>query len=132
VLREIAQTLLASLRSYDMCVRFAGDEFVIVLGDCPPDAAEPKRQELQQRVEEISLPVEAAVLRVGVSAGAAVYPHDGRTYEALLATADRRMYTDKALRRRFRKSLGTVPADWESGPPTAVTHRSPVAPARPN
>lgn len=131
VLREIAHTLLGSLRNYDMCVRFAGDEFVVVLGDCPPDAAEPKRQELQQRIDAISLPVESAVLRVSASAGAAVFPHDGRTYEALLATADRRMYTDKALRRRFSKSLAAAPAEWAAGPPAAVVP-APVAQTRPN
>ena len=38
-------------------------------------------------------------LRLGASAGAAVFPHDGATYEALLADADHRMYRDKAARR---------------------------------
>ena len=37
VLREIARTLRGSLRTYDMCVRYAGDEFVVLLGDCQPD-----------------------------------------------------------------------------------------------
>ena len=38
-------------------------------------------------------------LRLGVSAGAAVFPHDGSTYEELLADADHLMYRDKAARR---------------------------------
>ena len=38
-------------------------------------------------------------LRLAASAGAAVFPHDGATYEALLAEADHRMYRDKAARR---------------------------------
>ncbi len=38
-------------------------------------------------------------LRLAVSAGASVFPHDGTTYEALLADADQRMYRDKAARR---------------------------------
>jgi len=101
VLREIARALLGSLRTYDMCVRLAGDEFVIVLADCPTDAAEVKRHELQGRIEQIALGVESTVLRVGVSAGLAMYPQDSTTYEGLLATADQRMYHDKALRRGF-------------------------------
>jgi diguanylate cyclase (GGDEF)-like protein/putative nucleotidyltransferase with HDIG domain len=121
VLREIARALLGSLRTYDMCVRFAGDEFVVVLGDCPPDAAELKRQELQRRIEEIAVPIDAVMLRVGMSAGAAIYPHDGQTYEELLAAADRRMYSDKALRRRFAR-LGT----WDTIPTAAAP-----PPARP-
>jgi GGDEF domain-containing protein len=38
------------------------------------------------------------VLRLAVSAGTAVFPDDGVTYDALLATADRRMYRDKTRR----------------------------------
>ncbi len=38
-------------------------------------------------------------IKLGVSAGAAVFPHDGHTYEALLAEADHQMYRDKAARR---------------------------------
>ncbi len=132
VLREISRALLGALRNYDMCVRFAGDEFVVVLGDCSPDAAELKRQELQRHVESIELELDSVVLRVGASAGAAVYPHDGRTYDALIATADRRMYTDKALRRRFTRSSGR---DWDPvAPTTPVTAavRPPVLPTLPN
>ena len=35
-----------------------------------------------------------------ISVGAAVFPHDGDGYEALLAAADSRMYRDKSVRRR--------------------------------
>jgi predicted signal transduction protein with EAL and GGDEF domain len=37
-----------------------------------------------------------------MSIGAAIFPHDGDTYEALLATADSRMYRDKTRRKRPR------------------------------
>ncbi len=100
VLREIARVLVDSLRPYDLCVRFAGDEFVIVLGECTIEAAEQKRVELQQRIEEVGISADAMRVRMSVSAGAAVYPHDGRTPDALLASADRRMYSDKAGRRQ--------------------------------
>jgi len=122
VLREIASALLESLRPYDLCVRFAGDEFVIVLGDCSPEAAESKRQELQRRIEDISIAVDTASLRVGASAGAANYPYDGDTYDALLATADRRMYSDKALRRRFA-TMQPAATDPAPGPKSLIANR---------
>ena len=87
-----------------------------MLGDCSPEAAESKRQELQRRIEDISMPSIPRSLRVGASAGAAMYPHDGDTYEALLATADRRMYSDKALRRRFA-TMQPAAADPANPPP---------------
>jgi len=36
---------------------------------------------------------------LGISVGCAIYPDDGTTYEALLKTADSRMYRDKSSRR---------------------------------
>jgi diguanylate cyclase (GGDEF)-like protein/putative nucleotidyltransferase with HDIG domain len=122
-LREIANALQAGLRPYDLCVRYAGDEFIVVLSDCSRELAETRRHELQERISQIELEVRAGkTIRLGVSIGASVYPQDGTDYEALLADADHRMYRDKTRRRRTR-----TPADIEaSGPifPPSV----PVAP----
>ena len=49
--------------------------------------------ELQKAVD--SLPFEprpGRTLKLAISIGAAIFPHDGDTYEALLATADSRMH----------------------------------------
>jgi diguanylate cyclase (GGDEF)-like protein/putative nucleotidyltransferase with HDIG domain len=99
-LREAANALQAALRPYDLCVRYAGDEFIVVLADCSREAADLKRRELQDLIAGIQVEVRAGKkLRLGVSAGAAVFPHDGTTYEQLLADADQLMYRDKAARR---------------------------------
>jgi diguanylate cyclase (GGDEF)-like protein/putative nucleotidyltransferase with HDIG domain len=99
-LREVAGALQGALRPYDLCVRYAGDEFIVVLADCSREAADAKRRELQTRIAEIQVDVRAGKqLRLGASAGAAVFPHDGTTYEQLLADADHLMYRDKAARR---------------------------------
>jgi diguanylate cyclase (GGDEF)-like protein/putative nucleotidyltransferase with HDIG domain len=101
-LREVANVLRSTLRPYDMCVRFAGDEFVVVISDCGRDIAETKRLELQEQIGAIEVEVEVYSgkrIQLKASAGAAVFPHDGRTYEELLAQADRRMYQDKSMRR---------------------------------
>ena len=39
-LREVADALQGALRPYDLCVRYAGDEFIVVLADCSREAAE--------------------------------------------------------------------------------------------
>ncbi len=107
-LREVSVALQGALRPYDLCVRYAGDEFIIVLTDCAREAAEAKRLELQDRVAQINVEVRPGKLvSLAVSAGASVFPHDGTTYEALLAEADHRMYRDKAAR---RGELRAVPA----------------------
>jgi diguanylate cyclase (GGDEF)-like protein/putative nucleotidyltransferase with HDIG domain len=99
-LREVADALQGALRPYDLCVRYAGDEFIVVLTDCSREMADAKRHELQAKIAEIQVEVRGGKrLRLGVSAGAAVFPHDGSTYEQLLADADHLMYRDKSARR---------------------------------
>jgi diguanylate cyclase (GGDEF)-like protein len=99
-LRQVAATLQSTLRPYDLCVRYAGDEFIIVLADSTRETADAKRRELQALVGKIELEVRPGKrLGISVSAGTSVFPHDGATQEALLADADQRMYRDKAARR---------------------------------
>jgi diguanylate cyclase (GGDEF)-like protein/putative nucleotidyltransferase with HDIG domain len=114
-LREVASVLRHALRQYDMCVRFAGDEFIVVLSDCDRDTAESKQRELQDRIGAIEVDVfPGKRIRLGASAGAAVFPHDGTTYEELLADADRRMYQDKSARRGPLINAPSAAGEWAS------------------
>jgi diguanylate cyclase (GGDEF)-like protein/putative nucleotidyltransferase with HDIG domain len=98
---EVARVLRAAIRPYDICVRYAGDEFIVVLSGCGAEEAEQKRQELQKSIDEVYFEARPGKrLPIGISVGTAVFPQDGESYEALLATADSRMYQDKAGRKR--------------------------------
>ena len=100
-LREVAGVLRAATRPYDVCVRYAGDEFIVVLSGCGADEAAQKCLELQEAVDAQQFePQPGKKLPLAVSIGAAVFPHDGESYEELLATADSRMYLDKDRRKR--------------------------------
>ena len=119
-LREVAAVLRAAIRPYDICVRYAGDEFIVVLSGCGCDEAERKRFELQRAVDDLRFePRPGKALPLAISVGAAVFPHDGASYETLLSTADSRMYRDKAR----RKEAAGAPA------PEARESAKDVAPA---
>jgi diguanylate cyclase (GGDEF)-like protein len=113
-LREVAHVLRTAIRPYDICVRYAGDEFIVVLAGCGREEAEYKRVELQQAVDRLVFHAQSDTpVPVSISAGAAVFPHDGSVYETLLATADSRMYLDQGKRKRemSRPLSGAVPND---------------------
>jgi diguanylate cyclase (GGDEF)-like protein len=122
-LREVAGVLRAAIRPYDICVRYAGDEFIVVLSGCAADEAERKRVELQTAIDEaIFEPRPGKRLQLGISIGAAVFPHDGNTYETLLATADSRMYRDKTKRKRtLGAQLGAETVSSRREPAQAIS-----------
>jgi diguanylate cyclase (GGDEF)-like protein len=105
-LREAAIALKTAIRPYDICARYAGDEFIVVLSGCGAEEAEIKRQELQQAVGNLELEVRSDLrIPMLISAGCAVFPHDGDSYETLMAAADSRMYRDKHQRKAARGTL---------------------------
>jgi len=100
-LRDVAGVLKAGIRPYDICVRYAGDEFIVVISGCNGEEAERKRLELQRAVDGLQFEARPGkMLPLAISIGASVFPHDGDSYEMLLATADSRMYRDKTRRKR--------------------------------
>jgi len=124
-LREVATVLRNAIRPYDICVRYAGDEFIVVLSGCGADEAERKRVELQQTVDDVLFEARPGRrLPLAISVGAAIYPQDGDSYEALLATADSRMYRDKT-RRKQRVHVQPAATGTDGLPAISV----PLAPA---
>jgi diguanylate cyclase (GGDEF)-like protein len=121
---EVARVLRAGIRPYDICVRYAGDEFIVVLSGCDADEAEHKRLELQQGVDAVYFEARPGKrLQLGISIGMAIFPHDGESYEGLLSAADNRMYQDKANRKRqpSRSGGGRAGAPTDVASPSALT-----------
>ena len=74
------------------------------------EEAERKRVELQNAVDRIILEARPGDrVSLSVSGDTAVYPHDGDTYEALLAKADSGMYSDKSARKIYAARRVVVP-----------------------
>ena len=110
-LHEVAAVLRSMVRSYDLCVRYGGDEFVAILWECDAENAAQRCLEMERAVAATYFegrPGETFPL--STSAGIAVYPEDGQTHEELIAVADRRMYQRKAGRREPLAQLPVVPS----------------------
>jgi diguanylate cyclase (GGDEF)-like protein/PAS domain S-box-containing protein len=95
VLVEFARRLRASVRGSDLVSRLAGDEFTVLLND----VAGPADVELvaHKILGAMRLPfqLDALMLRVGVSIGAALADQPEPTPARLLDTADRALYAAK-------------------------------------
>ncbi len=125
-LREVATVLRSGIRPYDICVRYAGDEFIVVLSGCGADEAERKRVELQRTVDDVLFEARPGRrLPLAISIGAAIYPQDGDSYEALLATADSRMYRDKT-RRKQRVQVQPAATGTDGLPAVSVPLQQPA------
>ena len=125
-LREVATVLRSGIRPYDICVRYAGDEFIVVLSGCGADEAERKRVELQRTVDDVLFEARPGRrLPLAISVGAAIYPHDGDSYESLLATADSRMYRDKT-RRKQRVQVQPAATGTDGMPAVSVPLQPPA------
>jgi diguanylate cyclase (GGDEF)-like protein len=99
-LRTIGNVLRATVRQNDLCARFGGDEFIVVLWGCLPENEARRVADLQNAVAAHPFEPRPGVrVSLSISAGAARFPEDGATFEELLAAGDERMYRDKASRR---------------------------------
>ncbi len=93
---EVARRLHASVRSYDICARYAGDEFVVILHGCPADEAQAKAAALQQAIADTRFePASGKTRPLEISVGVAMYPEQGETFDQLLSVADRAMFDNK-------------------------------------
>jgi diguanylate cyclase (GGDEF)-like protein len=92
-LRTFAQRVRDGLRQGDVCTRYGGEEFLIVLPLTTLGTALEVAERLRQAVAAEPLPT-SPPLAVTVSIGAATYA-PGQTVEALMAAADAAVYRAK-------------------------------------
>ncbi len=96
VLIIIAKRLSLAVRSYDSISRLGGDEYVIGLMVKNKNISKVEKI-AEKYVDIISSPIRIDNIKMNISAsiGVAVHPRDGRTIDALINTADKKMYLKK-------------------------------------
>ena len=95
LLRQVGVRLRGALRQTDTPARIGGDEFVVLVPDLEADDHLDAVAEKLMRVFATPFDVSGRALDVLTSVGAAVFPVDGLTVEALMKSADLAMYEAK-------------------------------------
>jgi len=96
VLRELAGVLGRFARESDVACRYGGEEFLVLLPECPFDAALRKAEQLRKEVAKLELEHNNRALgSVTVSIGVAAFPDHAQEAEALLRCADEALYKAK-------------------------------------
>jgi diguanylate cyclase (GGDEF)-like protein len=96
VLQAIANDIQKRTRTVDTVIRYAGDEFALMLPETDRAGAMIKAENCRQNIEALQIPIEGNTVRVTVSVGVASYI--GRTAQKeskLLDAADRALYESK-------------------------------------
>lgn len=95
VLRRVAAVLKETVRASDTVARLGGDEFVVLLTPIrSSEEAETIVNRMIARIASITS-ISGAQIRIGASAGLALYPEHGESLEQLTSNADHAMYDAK-------------------------------------
>ncbi|MBW4083114.1 sensor domain-containing diguanylate cyclase [Paenibacillus sp. S150] len=96
VLKQVAGILRASIRPGDVCCRYGGEEFVVLLPRTKAADAYAVAERIRIMLEASDAPL---AMQVTSSQGIAHYPTHGNSLAELLEQADRAMYSAKDMGR---------------------------------
>lgn len=91
ILIEVSTILASDLRDLDVCTRYGGDEFVLVL----PHTNQSTAFEIAERIRKKVADQSGSLSEITLSIGVACCPYHGDTIETLIAAADNAVYVSK-------------------------------------
>jgi diguanylate cyclase (GGDEF)-like protein/PAS domain S-box-containing protein len=97
VLQSLADLFRNFFRATDICCRYGGEEFAIILPESSPQDAAIRADTLRSEVKNLRLKYKKQTLgQLTLSAGVAAFPEHGSTSADLLKIADQCLYQSKA------------------------------------
>jgi two-component system, cell cycle response regulator len=107
VLVALAETIRKMVRNEDVFARYGGEEFALILRGIDGVGAAAVGERLRERVEAMRVPSEHGELTITVSVGCSSFADlEDKTPEALVSSADKRLYAAKHAGRNRVVSVG--------------------------
>lgn len=101
----VADAFRKELRSFDLCARFGGDEFLVVLPEAGEEEARAVARRLQRWLARNRVDGRDGPLEVGLAIGATACLPEDEAIDDAIARADEAMYGEKRARRRALLSV---------------------------
>ena len=106
ILRQVGQILRRSVRKFDICGRYGGEEFILALPETDTPGARVVAENVRERVaSEAFLDPENPVL-VTVSLGIATFPAHASDLHGLVGAADAALYQSKRAGKNCHRIAG--------------------------
>jgi diguanylate cyclase (GGDEF)-like protein len=94
ILRQIADTVRSVLRESDIVTRWGGEEFLVLLKDCPLQQAAIIAEKLRHAIAEQNFALPSGTLSLTASLGVAEY-ECGESSTSFFGRADKALYSAK-------------------------------------
>jgi diguanylate cyclase (GGDEF)-like protein len=96
VLHDLSALLASNVRGNDVVCRYGGEEFIILLPECPLERAVERAEQLRNQVKELRLLQGDKYLgEINVSIGVAASSEHGQSRDQVIKAADSALYQAK-------------------------------------
>ena len=95
ILKSLGEILQANTRKSDVCCRYGGEEFVVVMPNATMDGARRRAHHWRKAFQLLQNSFNGQELQATISVGVAAFPTHGEDGEVVLNAADKALYESK-------------------------------------
>ena len=95
VIKELVKTIFENIRESDVVVRFGGEEFLVLLYNCPKEEALKVAQKIKEAFKKKRIDVGSEKISKTVSIGVSEFPRDSKQFWQAIKFADIALYKAK-------------------------------------
>jgi diguanylate cyclase (GGDEF)-like protein/PAS domain S-box-containing protein len=108
LLKQVAQTIRGSCRSHDVAARIGGDEFAVLLSDCPIEGGQRIADKIVRAIAALAFTWAGRTYHIGASIGLTMITHQPASPLGFMGEADAACYSAKGRGRGVAVAFGDL------------------------